>query len=94
MKPGPGGCRSFAAPGPLPGGMAFLGLLEAAPRVSMARSMDFDIGTWKDATRAEREAVIDGLGHEHRPGVSALLLGGLIVLTQGTAVVPFVYTVF
>lgn len=26
--------------------------------------------------------------------VSMVLLGGLIVLTQGTAVAPFVYTVF
>jgi lysophospholipase L1-like esterase len=50
-------------------------VLEGALRIVFRRSMDFDIEMWKYAVELKRPAANPLIGHEHKPGGRAFLMG-------------------
>ncbi|MBI5162507.1 MAG: SGNH/GDSL hydrolase family protein [Magnetospirillum sp.] len=61
--------------------VVFVGM-ELALRIALARSMDFDIEMWKYAGEAKQVAANPAIGHEHRPGAHAFLMGADVAINS------------
>jgi lysophospholipase L1-like esterase len=57
------------------GVVVFFGLFEIGARIVFHNSMDFDIEMWKYATTVKNDVADPEIGHEHKPGARAFLMG-------------------